>query len=367
MQRIVKNIKNNFDIYKISFFLGLTGFGGLAAIDMIKKAYVVKNKIISERKFLHALSLSQVLPGSTIINLIAYFNYLKAGLIGAIIGSIIYILPSFLAMTALAAIYFQYFNIPFIKKIVDGLNILLIPLLLNALISIGKSSYFRKAGLDYVSVTVSIICFFLAFFLKIKVLPLIAVSGVLAVILYASTGFLKNEYVIKEKVVGQIFKRKKVWLSLIALISFFSFFLYSFSQPLWTLFSSFFKIGMLSFGGGVASIPLIEDVFVNKLQWLSIKQFWDGIAISQIVPGPTLISSAFFGYKIKGFAGSFMATFGVSIPSVALMIVAGKIHDRIKDNFLVRSITRGFLAGFIGLLLVLIISRIKGAILIVNL
>src|SRR3989339_2163859 len=96
MMKIISNFKKNKDLYLIALNLGLTGFGGLAIVNRIKEEYVTKRKIISEQKFLHTLSLAQILPGSTIINLIAFFNYLSAGLIGALIGTAIYILPTFL-------------------------------------------------------------------------------------------------------------------------------------------------------------------------------------------------------------------------------------------------------------------------------
>jgi len=99
-KKISIHFKNNRELYLIALNLGLTGFGGLAVINRIKEEYVIKREIISEQKFLHTLSLAQILPGSTIINLIAFFNYLSAGLMGALIGTAIYIFPTFL-ITAL--------------------------------------------------------------------------------------------------------------------------------------------------------------------------------------------------------------------------------------------------------------------------
>ena len=118
MNKIISNFKNNKELYSIALNLGLTGFGGLAIVDRIKEEYVTKRKIISEQKFLHALSLAQILPGSTIINLIAFFNYLSAGLIGALIGTAIYILPTFLITTLFSVIYFRYPHEQSINKIV---------------------------------------------------------------------------------------------------------------------------------------------------------------------------------------------------------------------------------------------------------
>lgn len=359
MKRVIRSVRNNKDLYLAALYLGLTGYGGLAIVDKIKKEYVIKRKIVSERKFLHTLSLAQILPGSNIINLIAFFSYLRAGLIGAILGTAIYIFPTFILTTLFSALYFRYSHILYVNKIIQGLNILLISLLINAIFSIGKSVFIRKRGVDYRCIAISIICFYLYFFCGLSVILLILVSGFLGMIMYTFTGFLNEVQTDLQEVKGAFFSRKKAWILLLISLAFFSVSLAFISTPLWILFSSFFKIGALSFGGGIAAIPLIENIFVKNLHMFTSSQFWDGIAISQITPGPIFIASAFFGYKVSGFLGALVATIGMCIPSVILIIIVGKIHDRIKNDSVVRGIIRGFLAGFMGILTALIISQIQ--------
>jgi len=362
MKKIIDNFKKNRDLYLIALNLGLTGFGGLAIVNRIKEEYVIKRKIISEQKFLHTLSLAQILPGSTIINLIAFFNYLNAGLIGAIVGTTIYILPTFLITTLFSIIYFRYPNVTLINKIVYGLNVLLIFLLTKTLFSLGKSVFLRDGKIDYRSITIAFICFYLYFVYNLSVLWIFSISGLLGIILYTFTGFFNTKAVDLPMTSGAFFRRKKAWILLMTLIFLFSLSISYISTPLWFLFSSFLKIGSLSFGGGVVAIPLIENIFVKDLHLFSQKEFWDGISISQITPGPILIVSAFFGYKLFGLLGALVATIGMCIPSVLLMIITGKIHDRIKQVSVIRGIIRGFLAGFMGVLLTLIIIQIQRAI-----
>ena len=86
------------------------------------------------------------------------------------------------------------------------------------------------------------------------------------------------------------------------------------------LFWSFFKIGLFSFGGGYAAIPLIEDIIVNTNQWLTIAEFTDLITISQMTPGPISVNSAtFVGLNIAGFGGAFFATLGNLMPSFIIV------------------------------------------------
>lgn len=362
MNKIISNFKNNKDLYLIALNLGLTGFGGLAIVDRIKEEYVTKRKIISEQKFLHALSLAQILPGSTIINLIAFFNYLSAGLIGALIGTAIYILPTFLITTLFSVIYFRYPYEQSINKIVLSLNILLISLLIRTLFTLGRSVFIREKRIDHRSMIIASISFYLYFFYGLSAVGAFLISGLLGIVLYTLTGFFNTKPMNLPIASGSFFKHKKAWIMLITFLILFSFSIAYISTPLWVLFSSFFKIGSLSFGGGIAAIPLIENIFVKDLRLFSLKEFWDGISISQITPGPILIVSAFFGYKVFGLLGALVATIGICVPSVLLIIIIGKIHDRIKQVSIIRGIIRGFLAGFMGILTALIIVQIQRSI-----
>lgn len=357
MGRIIRTLQNNKRIYQAALYLGLTGYGGLAVIDQIRKEYVVKRAIISERKFLNALSLSQILPGSSIINLIALFSYMYAGLIGGIVGTFVYIFPTFVITTVLSALYFQFSTIEFVRQCIAGLNLFLIPLLVNALVGIGSSAYVRKRGVDYRSIILSLLTLLLNYIMHMGVTYLILLSGVLGIVFYTFTGFFDEAPKEVQAINGAFFKHSFAWTLLFLSIIFFGLFLFLTSPQLWQLFSSFFRIGSLAFGGGVAAIPLIEDQFVHQLNWFTASQFWDGIAISQITPGPIFIISAFFGYKVAGIIGAGIATIGMCIPSVLLIILVGKIHARIKHNRMVRGVIRGFLAGFMGVLMALVIDQ----------
>ncbi len=359
-KKISDNIKNNILLYKLALFLGLTGYGGMAVIARIKHEYVDKHGIIDEKKFLHSLSLAQVLPGSTVISLVSYFSYLKAGLIGALISTALYIFPSFVLTMMLSAVYFNFGSLPAIARAVGGLNILLTSLLTSAFFGIGRSVLFRNGRISTRAVLITAAAAALYFFTSLSVIYIIIASGFLGTILYFFTGDLKDDLSESEIKFGKLFLRKKAWGMLLAFIIIFSVSVFYISEPLWVLFSSFLKIGSLAFGGGIAAIPLIKNVVVHEQQWFTLRQFWDGMSITQITPGPIFISSAFFGYHVAGIGGAFVSTAAICIPSFLLIIVFGKIHDRIKDLAIVRGIIRGFLAGFMGILAVMILRQLYG-------
>lgn len=100
-----------------------------------------------------------------------------------------------------------------------------------------------------------------------------------------------------------------------------------------TLFLIFFKIGLFSFGGGYAMLPLIMQEVVTKNHWLDAKEFADLVAISQATPGPIAINGAtYVGYKMGGLAGSIMSTLGVIMPSMIIMLTITRSFIKFKDN-----------------------------------
>jgi chromate transporter len=92
-------------------------------------------------------------------------------------------------------------------------------------------------------------------------------------------------------------------------------------STLWHLFVTFFKIGIFGFGGGYAMIPLIQTEIIQKANWISLPEFLDIVAIAEATPGPIAVNAAtFIGYKIGGVFGSAVATFGVVLPSITIVL-----------------------------------------------
>lgn len=98
------------------------------------------------------------------------------------------------------------------------------------------------------------------------------------------------------------------------------------------LFLSFLQIGLFSFGGGYAAMPLIQEQIVDTHGWLSMSEFTDLITISQMTPGPIAINSAtFVGIKIAGLAGAAVATAGCILPSCVIVTLLAKIYLKYRN------------------------------------
>ena len=105
------------------------------------------------------------------------------------------------------------------------------------------------------------------------------------------------------------------------------------------LFVSFLQIGLFSFGGGYAAMPLIQEQIVNIHGWLSMSEFTDLITISQMTPGPIAINSAtFVGIKIAGIPGAAVATFGCILPSCIIVTLIAKIYLKYRNVTVFQSV-----------------------------
>ena len=108
------------------------------------------------------------------------------------------------------------------------------------------------------------------------------------------------------------------------------------------LFWSFFQVGLFTIGGGMASLPLIENEVVNYNNWLTVAEFTDLITISQMTPGPIAINSAtFVGTRIAGFPGALVATIGFVTPSCIIMGILAYILKKYKTLATVQGILSG--------------------------
>ena len=98
------------------------------------------------------------------------------------------------------------------------------------------------------------------------------------------------------------------------------------------LFWSFLKIGLFSFGGGYAAMPLIQGEVVTSRSWLSMKEFTDLVTISQMTPGSIAVNSAtFVGIKIAGLPGALAATAGCILPSCIIVTLLAKLYMRYRN------------------------------------
>ena len=118
-------------------------------------------------------------------------------------------------------------------------------------------------------------------------------------------------------------------------------------QLLW----SFVQIGIFSFGGGYAVLPLIQQQVVADHHWLTVKEFTDVVTISQMTPGPIALNAAtFVGTKTAGLAGAVVATIGCSLPTSILALIVGYFYYKYRSLSLVHGIFNGLRPAVVSLI-----------------
>ena len=135
-----------------------------------------------------------------------------------------------------------------------------------------------------------------------------------------------------------------------------------FSRPrrLWQLFSTFFRIGAFTFGGGYAMIPLIQREAVEKHHWVTDDDVLEIIAIAESTPGPIAINSAtFVGYRVAGVLGSACATLGVVLPSFIIILLISGLLREFQDIRAVKYAFYGIRAGVLALIVKAMINMYR--------
>ncbi|MGM0502876.1 MAG: chromate transporter [Bacillota bacterium] len=128
------------------------------------------------------------------------------------------------------------------------------------------------------------------------------------------------------------------------------------------LYITFFKIGLFTFGGGYAMLPLIQEEMMQH-GWLTAEQFMDIVAVSQMTPGAIAINNAtFIGFKLAGISGVLATTLGVISPSLIIVLIIASIFSKFADNKFVQRAWAGIRPAVVGLILAAVISLGKKAI-----
>ncbi|MCR5654521.1 MAG: chromate transporter [Lachnospiraceae bacterium] len=118
------------------------------------------------------------------------------------------------------------------------------------------------------------------------------------------------------------------------------------------LFLTFGKIGLFTFGGGYAMIPLIQKEVVENKKWMSNDDLLDLVAIAESTPGPIAVNAAtFIGNKVAGFFGAACATCGVVLPSFLIIVIISYVFEAFKELKAVKYAFWGIRAGVLALIL----------------
>lgn len=116
-----------------------------------------------------------------------------------------------------------------------------------------------------------------------------------------------------------------------------------------TLAWVFLKTGLIFFGGGYVLIPLLHRMMVDQYRWLSLTEFLDGVALSQLTPGPLAMLATFSGFRVAGVPGALVATAAIFLPCTLLMLIITSRYEKFRSTDVFRTVLDGILPAVVGL------------------
>ena len=134
-------------------------------------------------------------------------------------------------------------------------------------------------------------------------------------------------------------------------------------KELLTLFGLFFKIGIMTFGGGYAMLPMLERELVTKRDYVTMEEIMDYFAVGQCTPGIIAVNTAtFIGFKRRGILGGIFATIGVVTPSVIIITLLASVLQLIAGNEIANNAFAGISVAVCALVIQAILKLIKSGI-----
>ena len=311
--------------------LGLLGFGGpVALVGQMERELVGERGWLTKEQMREAIAICQSLPGPLAIQVGVYVSYLRAGFWGAWAGGWAFILPNFVIVAALGALYVYFGDLKPVTAIFYGVSPAVIALILH--------SCYRLAKLgmeDRVQWLTATVCFAVTVALQAEVALLFIGAGAIGILYY-----------------GSIFRRPPTALLQIAPLSVLAQMApAASSSTLAKLLWFFLKAGALTFGSGLVIVPFLEQGLVRQYGWLDERQFLIAVAVGMISPGPVVITATFVGYLVAGFWGSLVSTIGIFLPSFILVLIAAPILARHRGDPNVQGFVKGAYAAAIGTIL----------------
>ena len=314
--------------------LGLLGFGGpVALVGQMERELVAEKRWLTKEQMRQAIAVCQSMPGPLAIQVGIYVGYLRAGFWGACIGGWAFILPNFVIVAALGALYVYLGDLQPVTAIFYGVSPAVIALILHSCWRLAKLG--MEDRLQWVIATA---CFAVTIILKSEVALLFIGAGIVGILYY-----------------GSFFRRPPANTTLgfapLALPAVVPMAPMANASILGKLGLFFLKAGSLTFGSGLVIVPFLEQGLVQEFGWLDQRQFLIAVAIGMISPGPVVITATFVGYLVAGFWGSLVSTVGIFLPSFIFVLVVAPILIRHGNNLNVQGFVKGAYGAAIGTIL----------------
>ena len=309
--------------------LGALGFGGpIALTGAMQRDLVEERRWVTKQDFLDGLALAQLAPGPLAAQLAIYLGWVHSRVLGATLVAAAFILPSFVMVLALSALYVRFGGLPWIQGVFLGVGPAAIALIARGALKLARMTL----GRDPLLWVLFAINAAVTAGTGQEVLWVFVSSGLVALGLRASVARRSPALALAPMVGGLMtgLSGPAGGATLVQLAIYFA------------------GAGALVFGSGLAIVPFLHGGVVQGYHWLNERQFLDAVAVAMITPGPVVITVAFIGYLVAGAAGATAAAIGVFLPCYLLVILPAPYYRRFAGNASLRHFVAGVTAAAAG-------------------
>ena len=352
--------------------LGLLSFGGPGgAIGVMHLELVERLRWISERRFLHALNYTMLLPGPEAQQLATYVGWLLHGRLGGLVAGALFVLPSLAMIIALAWLYLAYGEVGWVAALLSGVKPAVTAVILCAIWRIGRRTLRRP--LLWAAAAAAFLGLF-AFGLPFPLVILAAGALGAAAHRYApgwiaapaEEGAAGDEAggggaaLTRAQAARILALGAALWLAAYAAARGLDG-----SGMLAAMAAFFSKAAVLSFGGAYAVLPYVHQVAVEQLQWVTAAQMIDGLALRELIPGPLVLIGSFVAFiggheaellgaeraAAAGAAAALVAAWFTFLPSFLFIFVGAPLIERLRGRPALTAPLRVITAAVVGVML----------------
>jgi chromate transporter len=312
--------------------LGALGFGGpIALAGYMQRDLVERRRWITQEEYLEGLAVSQTLPGPLAAQLAMWLGYVRRGFTGALAAAVAFVLPPFVIVSIVAAVYASYERTTLVQALFYGIGPTVIALILRGAWKLVTVTVREDRRLWAIFGAVAVV----TFIARTEIALLVVVAGLVGIVLEAPPTWLRRvtsaPLVVPVGLGGVAAAARVVDPDILLQLATF-----------------FFKAGAFTFGSGLAIVPFLQQGVVHDFGWLDERQFLDALAIGLISPGPVVITAVFVGYLVAGLAGATVAAIGVFLPRFLMVVVLAPWIMRWRRHPAVRGFTKGATAAAAG-------------------
>jgi len=311
--------------------LGAFGFGGpIALASHMQKDLVEQRQWVSSQDYIEGLAFSQLSPGPLAAQLAMYLGWVRGGSFGATLTGTVFILPSFLMVLVLAALYVHFGRLSWIQGIFYGIGAAVIAIIVQSAYKLIRAT----VGKDLLLWLLFSALAFTTAWTESEIVWLFVLCGIIAIFVKAPPRFHPDS-----AKMASFIGSSWLFTGVHGLAT---------AGTIWTLFEFFAKAGAFVFGSGLAIVPFLYGGVVGQFHWLTERQFLDAVAVAMITPGPVVIAASFIGYLVAGPVGGTLAALAVFAPPYLIVIIGAPYYHRFAQNRQVKAFVQGVTAAAVG-------------------